>query len=116
MTITEKYIQLILPYLDEEIETELINGLTAYKFRCPFCTMYVQGDQTRQRKCASLVPIKDSFDYKFICSRSWSSECRSRGGGRSFRNFLRMFNEPLADQYDKELNLTRPKNFQRNFY
>ena len=116
MTITEKYIQLILPYLDDDIETELINGLNSYKFSCPFCTMYVQGEQFRKKKCASLVPIKDSFDYKFICSRSWSCECRSRGGGRSFRNFLRMFNEPLADQYDKELNLTRGKNFQRNFY
>ena len=116
MTITEKYIQLLLPYLDEEIETELINGLIAYKFRCPFCSFYVQGNESRQKKCASLVPIKDSFDYKFICMRSGTPECRRTKGGRSFRNFLRMFNEPLANQYDKELNLTRPKKFERFFY
>ena len=109
MTITEKYIQLILPYLDDEIETEQINGLTSYKFSCPWCTMYVQTDESRQKKCASLVPIKDSFDYKFICKRSWSSECRSRHGGRSFYNFLAMYNPALFNQYKRDL--TREKKF-----
>ncbi len=107
MTITEKYIQLLLPYLDEEIETELINGLIAYKFRCPFCSFYVQGNESRQKKCASLVPIKDSFDYKFICMRSGSQECRRGKGGRSFHNFLAMYNPSLFNQYKRDL--TREK-------
>ena len=106
---------MILPYLDDDRETELINGLIAYKFSCPFCSMYVQSDEFRKKKCASLVPIKDSFDYKFICMRSGTPECRRTKGGRSFRNFLRIFNEPIANQYDKELNLTRTKKNQRIF-
>ena len=103
MNLTEKYINKILPYLDEEIETELINGLIAYKFTCPFCFMYCKTEDARKKKCASLVPIKDSYDYKFICYRSGSQECRRRYGGRSFYNFLAMFNPHLFESYKKEL-------------
>ena len=107
MTITEKYIKKIIPYLcageNEEVETVLVNGLYSYKFPCPFCSVFVNTPELRNRNIASLVPIKDSFDYKFICKRSWSSECRSRHGGRSFYNFLAMYNPALFRQYEKEL-------------
>ena len=103
MTITEKYIAKILPYLDEEVETEIINGLVAYKFCCPFCTMYVNTEHCRSRKVASLIPIKGSYDYKFICARSSSPECSRKGGGRSFHNFLAMYNPALFNQYKSDL-------------
>ena len=109
MTITEKYIQLILPYLDDEIETELINGLTAYKFSCPFCSYFVNSPECRNRQLASLVPIEGSYDYKFICMRSGSPECRRIYGGRSFGNFLAMYNPDLFRQY--QLDLIREKKF-----
>ena len=103
MTITEKYIEKILPYLDEEIETEIINGLIAYKFSCPFCSMFVHNEHYRNRKIASLIPVKDSYDYKFICRRSGSPECSRRHGGRSFHNFLAMYNPALFSQYKRDL-------------
>ena len=103
MTITEKYIEKILPYLDEDIETEIINGLIAYNFCCPFCTMYVSTEECRKRKIASLVPTKDSYDYKFICKRSGSPDCSRRLGGRSFHNFLAMYNPALFNQYKNDL-------------
>ena len=103
MTITEKYISKILPYLDEEIETEIINGLVSYKFACPWCSMFCRAKKTSKQKCASLTPIKGSFDYKFVCKRSGCPECRRRYGGRSFYNFLLMLNPSLHHQYKKEL-------------
>tara|TARA_Y100001968_G_scaffold142329_1_gene130071 strand:+ start:114 stop:440 length:327 start_codon:yes stop_codon:yes gene_type:complete len=103
MTITEKYIDKIIPYIEGDVERELINGLYAYKFACPFCSMFCNNKHIRERKCASLVPVKDSYEYKFICSRSGAPECRRRFGGRSFYNFLLMINPYLHHQYKKEL-------------
>ena len=103
MTITEKYIAKILPYLDEEVETEIINGLISYRFCCPFCSMFVHNENYRKRKVASLVPTKDSYDYKFICRRSGSPDCSRRLGGRSFHNFLAMYNPALFNQYKNDL-------------
>ena len=107
MTITEKYIHKIIPYIEGEVDRELINGLYEYKFACPWCSMYINNKEKRERKCAHLVPIKDSFDYKFICDRSGSPECRRRWGGRSFYNFLAMFNPHLFERYKKELSTLR---------
>ena len=103
MTITEKYISKILPYLDKDIETEKINGLISYKFACPWCSIYSDSEDSRKNKCASLVPIQGSYDYKFICMRSRSNECRRIYGGRSFHNFLAMYNPELFRQYKKDL-------------
>ena len=103
MTLTEKYLQMIIPYLDNDIEEEIINGLKSYKFACPFCSFYSNSEESRKRKCASLTPVKGSYDYKFICMRSKTPECRRTFGGRSFYNFLAMYNPELFRQYKKEL-------------
>ena len=107
MTITEKYIKKIIPYLcageNEEVETVLVNGLYSYKFACPWCSMFVNNPEYRAKKCASLVPIQGSYDYKFICMRSGSQECRRKHGGRSFYNFLAMYNPSLFIKYRDEL-------------
>ena len=111
MTITEKYIKKIIPYLcageNEEVETVLVNGLYSYKFPCPFCSYFVNNPECRNRQLASLVPIEGSYDYKFICKRSGSPECRRIHGGRSFYNFLAMYNPDLFRQY--QLDLIREK-------
>ena len=114
MTLTEKYIKQIIPYLcageNEEVETVLVNGLYSYKFPCPFCTMYVNSPKIKTRNCASLNPIKGSYGYKFVCMRSMSPECRRLHGGRSFYNFLLMLAPELHKKYMEELsNLTREK-------
>ena len=103
MTITEKYINKIIPYLEGGVDRELINGLYSYNFCCPFCTIYINSEEARKKKSASLIPMKDSYDYKFICRRSGAPECRRRHGGRSFYNFLLMLNPGLHHQYKKEL-------------
>ena len=103
MTITEKYIDKIIPYIEGDVESELINGLYAYKFACPWCSMFCNNKHIRERKCASLVPVKDSYDYKFICTRSSSPECSRKDRGRSFHNFLAMYNPALFNQYKNDL-------------
>ena len=106
MTITEKYIQLILPYLsgpeDGVVETFTTEqGLIGYKFPCPLCSCFVRTDELRVRQLASLTPYKDSYDYLFKCRRSFSKECR--GGAKTFHNFLAIYNPSLFRQYKKEL-------------
>ena len=103
MTITEKYIAKILPYLDEKVDTKLINGLKSYEFACPWCSYYINSPKYRNRKCASLVPIQGSYDYKFICMRSSSNECRRIYGGRSFHNFLAMYNPEIFKKYQRDM-------------
>ena len=103
MTITEKYLNIILPYLDEDVDTEIVNGLKTYKFSCPWCSMFCHTEYTRSKKCASLTPVEGSYDYKFICMRSGSPECRRIHGGRSFHNFLCMYSPELFRKYKKDL-------------
>ncbi len=106
MTITEKYIQLILPYLSGadggEVETFTTpEGLIGYRFPCPLCSGFVRTEKLRTRQLASLTPYKGSFDYLFRCRRSGSNECR--GGAKNFYNFLCFYNPNLFRQYQKEL-------------
>ena len=106
LTITEKYIQLILPYLSGadggEVETFTTpEGLIGYRFPCPLCSGFVRTEELRTRQLASLTPYKGSFDYLFRCRRSGSKECR--GGAKNFHNFLCFYNPNLFRQYQKEL-------------
>ena len=107
MTITEKYIAKILPYLDDDIKIELVNGLQTYNFDCPWCSMYSNKEKSKRKKSAYLSPVQDSFEYRFVCMRSYSPECRRIHGGRSFYNFLAMYNPHLFEQYKKELETLR---------
>ena len=103
LTITEKYLHQVLPYLaiaeGGEVTTKTIKGLTAYEFPCPFCGYLQEKDRNKRKRCAMLIPHKESFGYTFNCLRKRSEECRS---SRSFPNFLAMFNPKLFDQYQIE--------------
>ena len=125
MTITEKYINLIVPSLaaaeGSTVETKPMNGGTAYMFACPFCSHLVTstGKSKLKKRTAILMPRKESkWVYTFKCHRAFAPECR--GGPRSFRNFLLMYDQSLAykyirelnhNHYDRNSNLTREKKF-----
>jgi|TARA_R100001443_G_scaffold7644_2_gene16986 hypothetical protein len=103
MTITEKYIQMILPYLaiaeGSEVREKRIKGLIAYEFPCPFCSYLQTKDRHKRKRCSMLLPHKESFTYTFNCLRKGSNECESP---RSFPNFLSMHNPSLFKQYQME--------------
>ena len=106
MTITEKYIDIIHPYLEYEEDGGIglveQNGMLCLTFQCPFCTHQIRGVKERKKHTAKLIPQRDGFNVYFHCKRGGSPECR--GGYRSFLNFLRMFNPELAVKYQKEFN------------
>lgn len=110
MTITEKYIQKILPSLkgQGEITTKEMNGGTAYMFPCPFCSHLQKPNKKYKEKyqTAILMPREEcKFVYTFHCRRGYSPECiRSGGkGGRNFLNFLIMYKPYLAEKYKFEM-------------
>ena len=79
------------------------HGQKTYNFKCPWCYHFFDGIDARERKCASLVPSQDRYEWKFICMRSRSQECRRIHGGRSLYNFLAMYDHDLFTQYQLEL-------------
>ena len=103
MTITEKYLKKILPYLaiaeGAEVRSKTIKGLNAYEFPCPFCSAIQTKERKRKKRCAMLIPHKESFTYTFNCLRKGSIDCESP---RSFPNFLSMHNPSLFKQYQME--------------
>ena len=101
MKTSDKYVELIIPRLDADLE--IINGQKTYNFKCPWCYHFFDGIDARERKCASLVPSQDRYEWKFICMRSRSQECRRIHGGRSLYNFLAMYDHDLFTQYQLEL-------------
>ena len=110
MTIAEKYIQFILPYLsgtqDGGVETFTTQqGLTGYQFPCPLCSCFVQTDKLRVRQLASFTPYQKlnncSLYYLCKCRRSFIKECR--GSAKYFHNFLAIYNPSLFRKYKKEL-------------
>ncbi len=115
MTSTEKYIQLIVPYLataeGATVETKQMNGATAYMFPCPFCSHLTttSGQKKDKKRTAILMPRRESkYVYVFKCHRGYSPECAR--GARNFHNFLAMFNADLFNQYQLEMNNRRSKN------
>ena len=113
MTITEKYIEKILPSLAGagEVKTKQMNGRTAYTMPCPFCSHICtsQGKIRNTKHTAILMPREENNNvYTFHCRRGYSPECKTSGskqGGRSFLNFLLMFKPRLAEKYKEEMNL-----------
>ena len=102
MNVNDKYLHLVLPSLGD-IETETNNGLTTYHFVCPWCYYFINSPKFRKRKCACLTPAEGSLGYNFICKRSITPECRRYKGGRSFHNFLAMYDTHLFTDYKKDL-------------
>ena len=103
MTITEKYLQMILPTLavnnNQRVEKTLVKGLHGYAFPCPFCQFRCDKESSRNRRVAYLLPHKESFSWTFYCHRHGTPECQT---SRSFSNFLAMYNPDLYKQYQME--------------
>tara|TARA_Y100001978_G_C23361753_1_gene276841 strand:+ start:78 stop:458 length:381 start_codon:yes stop_codon:yes gene_type:complete len=103
MTITEKYLDMILPTLavtsEQRVVRKVIKGLHGYAFPCPFCQFMCEKDSSRNKRCAYLIPHKESFSYTFMCHRHKTPECQT---SRSFSNFLAMYNPDLYKKYQME--------------
>ena len=104
MTITERYLHLILPSITVGIEgasvkEKTFNGLTGYEFPCPFCSQYRSKEHKKRIRCAALVPQKESFSYQFMCFNKGASECKKSS---SFPVFLKMYNPSLYNRYHQE--------------
>jgi len=107
MTLQEKYIQKVLPYLmtevpDGEVGEFYKNGAKAYNFPCPFCWGTTSKDRNKRKRVAVLLPTKEcKHVYVFYCNRHGSAECQK---GRSFENFLWLYKPKIAEKYkfDKE--------------
>ncbi len=91
-------INLLLPYLSGNEGGEVnkfttLDGFTGYRFPCPFCGMFYDNPKTRNKKMASLFPVRETGKYSdnfmFLCKRKKSNECR--GGLMTFRNFYAMY-------------------------
>ena len=101
MTLTEKYIQKVLPYLnrevpDVEVEEFYLNGAKAYKFACPFCWGITSKDRNKRKKVAAFLPRQEcKHEYTFYCHRHAASECQR---ARTFENFLWMYKPYLAEK------------------
>ena len=113
MSVTEQYIDLIIPSLSGEDSESLSifktdEGLIAYKMVCPFCGKFCKSDKSRKNQTAEIIPLKGSPKYKgykwyFRCRRRYSPDCR--GGYKSFYNFLCMYDTNLFSRYVQELHL-----------
>ena len=109
MTITEKYIQQIVPLLavaeGSKVSTKQMNGAIAYLFPCPFCSHLntQSGKQKPRKQTAILMPRRESkWVYTFKCHRGGSSQCS--GAAVSFNNFLHEYNKPIFKRYQLEMN------------
>ena len=104
MTITEKYLQMVLKhhaaiFPNQSVKEVTINGLIGYEFPCPFCSMMCDKESSRNKRCAYLLPQKESFSWVFKCHRHKTNECQT---SRSFPNFLAMLNQDLFNKYQIE--------------
>ena len=113
MTITEQYIEKIVPYLASaegaEVKITQKNGGNAYEFPCPFCSHLTtsSGKQKPKKKTAILSPRYESkWVYFFSCRRGYSPECR--GGARSFHNFLACYDQSLFHKYLRDMEHNKP--------
>ena len=103
MTITERYLQGILPFLagaeGGKICQKDFQGLQGYVFPCPFCSVHQKRDFKKRERCASLMPHQQSFSYTFNCCRKHSPECSQP---LSFPSFLKHYNPSLFRKYHLE--------------
>ena len=91
-------IKILLPYLSGneggEVQTyKTSDGLTGYKFPCPFCGRFYDSQKTRNNQMAELFPkrVKGRYssNYFFRCRRKGGFECKS--GIVPFYNFYAMY-------------------------
>jgi len=98
MTITEKYLQKILPYLaiaeGAEVRSKTIKGLNAYEFPCPFCCYKHKKEWKRKKRVGMFFYEKNTFSYRFNCLRC--------GEKMLFPEFLQKFDSRLFNKYQME--------------
>jgi hypothetical protein len=103
MTINEKYIEAILPFLSGTdggtVTDKFFNGRRGYEFPCPFCSVNQKKEYKKRSRCAALLPHPESFSYTFHCCRKQSEDCAS---AMSFPNFLKRYNPDLYRKYNLE--------------
>ena len=110
MSITKRYIDLLLPSLagneGGEVDTFTLNGKIAYRFPCPFCQSFYDSKKIRNNQMGEIFAASkmkySSSSYFFRCRRRGSAECR--GGTKSFYNFLAIYYPQLFDEYKREIN------------
>lgn len=103
MTITERYVEKILPSLSGvnggEVHPKTFKGLQGYEFPCPFCSLLQKKDYKKRSRCAALIPHPESFSFTFHCCRKHSADCMR---SLSFPNFLKTYDPVLFQQYHLE--------------
>ena len=110
MSITKRYIDLLLPSLTGneggEVDTFTLNGKVAYKFPCPFCQSFYDNKEIRNNQMGEIFAATkmkySSSSYFFRCRRRGSLECK--GGTKSFYNFLAIYYPQLFNEYRREIN------------
>ena len=110
MSITKRYIDLLLPSLTGneggEVDTFSLNGKVAYKFPCPFCQSFYDSKKIRNNQMGEIFAASkmkySSSSYFFRCRRNGSPECK--GGTKSFYNFLAIYYPQLFNEYRREIN------------
>ena len=114
MTITEKYIQLLVPLLataeGAKVSTKQINGATAYLFPCPYCSHLTtkSGKKKPKKQTAIISPHpKSKWIYYFRCLRGGTSDCDC--GMIPFRKFLKTYSSSLCNRYDEEMDFYRKR-------
>ena len=109
MSITKRYIDLLLPSLagneGGEVDTFTLNGKVAYKFPCPFCQSFYDSKKIRNNQMGEIFEASkmkySSSSWFFRCKRRGSPECR--GGTKSFYNFLAIYYPQLFNEYKREI-------------
>ena len=101
MTINEKYIQLLLPYLAAAVQggEVLHHKCGKYTFPCPFCTMHTKKDYKKNNDVPHFYHTKKVLVTPSIVVARRHSQCSNN---MSFPNFLKTYNPPLYKQYHLE--------------
>ena len=103
MTITNKYLQEILPCIAAlgggEYKVTPMYGQIGYEVPCPFCGRYQDKERKRRKKVGTFIPCKSSSYFKYKCKRGASSEC---SGIMEFHEFLEKFDSGLFNKYQME--------------
>ena len=69
MSVTQRYIDLLLPSLIESnygtlSTTKTEEGFNAYSFSCPFCSKFVHSKKCKKTETASILPLKGVEKFK----------------------------------------------------
>lgn len=96
MTITDRYISMLLPSFAAAVAGGSATPTTfekgnGWKFPCPFCCEKVSKTYKKKTQCAALIP-NGNYSYVFRCCRKKSMECYDN---MLFPIFLKTYNPKL---------------------